>query len=127
MAVGSVAGFPETSEPRFHWGMETLATSLPRFPVSRETLEFFRTAGGQEEEGRGEEGEGGPVLLREVAIYIPQLLQHHTADSDEAVSLQQCWSWRVHALNPHGFLTGAALLLPALVPPREAVPSAPLP
>ncbi|KAJ1156479.1 hypothetical protein NDU88_009198 [Pleurodeles waltl] len=41
--------------------MGTLAASLPRFPVSRETLETFRTAGGQKDsgrvEGRGVNGE----------------------------------------------------------------------
>ncbi|KAJ1153403.1 hypothetical protein NDU88_006164 [Pleurodeles waltl] len=39
--------------------METLAASLPRFPVSRETLNSFRTAGGQIDAGHVERGEGG--------------------------------------------------------------------
>ncbi|KAJ1114443.1 hypothetical protein NDU88_002680 [Pleurodeles waltl] len=51
-SVGSVAGFPEPLEPRSHGTMETLATSLPRLPVSRETLELFRATGGRKGAGR---------------------------------------------------------------------------
>ncbi|KAJ1127410.1 hypothetical protein NDU88_005812 [Pleurodeles waltl] len=39
--------------------METLAASLPHFPVPMETLNSFRTAEGQIDAGRVEEEEGG--------------------------------------------------------------------
>ncbi|KAJ1132576.1 hypothetical protein NDU88_010884 [Pleurodeles waltl] len=38
--------------------MGTLVTSLPRFPVSREMLGNFRTAGSEREAGRDKGGEG---------------------------------------------------------------------
>ncbi|KAJ1106379.1 hypothetical protein NDU88_003780 [Pleurodeles waltl] len=38
--------------------MGTLAASLPRFPIPRETLETFRAAGGQKNAGR-DEGRAG--------------------------------------------------------------------
>ncbi|KAJ1117134.1 hypothetical protein NDU88_005334 [Pleurodeles waltl] len=48
-SVDSVSGEPGTSDPRSYVTMGTLSASMSRFPVSRETLEDFRAAGGEME------------------------------------------------------------------------------